>query len=95
VPKFSVHVALMSPEYKPASFAPGDEVPEWAIGQVGDHVLEPEDAAESDGADDQDDAPDPDADGDTDGDDADAPPADDQPDFTAAAPARRGRARKQ
>lgn len=92
MPKFSTHVALMSPEYHAVSFAPGDEVPEWAIDSVGEHVLEPEEAGD---AEDQDDAPDPDADDDTDGDDTDAPPADEQPDFTAAAPARRrGRAQK-
>ena len=42
----------MSPEYQPANFAPGDEVPEWAIDMVGAHVLEPEAAdTESDGSD--------------------------------------------
>ncbi|MFW0772524.1 hypothetical protein ACLRGI_05095 [Paenarthrobacter nitroguajacolicus] len=113
MPKFSTHVALMNPEYQPANFAPGDEVPEWAIDQVGQHVLEPEaadapdvpgftgvpetlaadegeqedsgsDSADSDAADD----------GDSESSD-EAADASDVPDFTAPAPARRGRARKQ
>jgi len=108
MPKFSTHVALMDPEYKPANFAPGDEVPEWAIEQVGAHVLEREEVTESDDAGEAGKAGESEtadeADGQTaddeDGDDADGeddtpPPADEQPDFTAPAPARRGRARKQ
>jgi hypothetical protein len=95
VPKFSTHVALMSPEYKPASFAPGDEVPEWAISQVGEHVLEPEEPADSNDAADPDEQDDEEQEAGDNADGGDARPSDDQPDFTAAAPARRGRARKQ
>lgn len=110
MPKFSTHVALMDPEYKPANFGPGDEVPEWAIEQVGAHVLEPEEIADDDksgesgasaesGAQDQEQGNESGADDESD-DDADdegdtPPPADEQPDFTAPAPARRGRSRKQ
>jgi hypothetical protein len=101
----------MSPEYQPANFAPGDEVPEWALDQVGEHVLVPEAHTESDdsdesgtsdesgsqsqgdGAGDEDPADDEDAEGD--GEDSNPPAADDQPDFTAPAPARRNsRSRK-
>jgi len=94
----------MGPEYRPVSFAPGDDVPEWALDLVGAHVLEPEDT-DDDGAkdesedesqgEDQGDDGDSDADDDSDGEDSTPPPADDQPDFTAPAPARRGRSRKQ
>lgn len=103
VPKFSTHVALMNPEYQPANFAPGDEVPAWALDQVGEHVLAPEEPTESDdsgtsdesGADGQDGADGageegPGDDEDADGEDSTPPAADDQPDFTAPAPARRG-----
>jgi len=100
----------MNPEYRPVSFNPGDKVPEWAVEQVGEHVLEPEETADSDEADSsadsgsQDEEPDGDssgdsgaddgADGDSDGDDSSPPAADEQPDFTAPAAARRGRTRK-
>ena len=96
----------MDPEYKPANFAPGDEVPEWALDQVGDHVLEPEETADADEPDTSDDpgsqeqaddsSGDSGAGDESDADDEDdtPPPADEQPDFTAPAPARRGRARK-
>lgn len=36
---FGVHVALHSPEAESVWFAPGDEVPEWALDLVGDHCL--------------------------------------------------------
>jgi hypothetical protein len=97
----------MNPEYRPVSFNPGDEVPEWAVDQVGDHVLEPEETADSDQTDtfadsglqdqeqDIDSGADDEADGDSDEDDSNPPVADDQPDFTAPAPARRrGRTQK-
>ena len=120
MPKFSTHVALMTPEYQPANFAPGDEVPEWALDQVDQHVLEPEATDASDGDADftgtpappneegtpddsdqenvpadsnQDKAPDDSQDGS--GVAAEATDADEVPDFTAPAPARRGRPRKQ
>lgn len=35
---FAVHVVL-SHEFVAVQFAPGDEVPEWAVGQVGAHCL--------------------------------------------------------
>lgn len=104
MPKFSKHVALMSPEYQAANFAPGDEVPEWALDQVGAHVLEPETSEESDEADDSGDedeasGSEPDSGDDSGQDDGggtgkDPDPADEQPDFTAPAP-RRGRSRTQ
>lgn len=109
MPKFAAHT-FVHDGLTSHSFAPGDEVPEWALEQVGDHVLVPEEKAESEdpgtpadsGAQDQDpgtvdDDPDGDADDDSDGDGEDSTPpaADDQPDFTAPAPARRGRSRKQ
>jgi hypothetical protein len=90
----------MDPSYQPANFKPGDEVPEWAIDQVGDHVLEPEDSIDSDDVDGSEEPDESDQDqGEDSGENADGeddvpPPADDQPDFTAPAPARRGRARK-
>lgn len=97
--KFSTHVALMSPEYQAVSFGPGDEVPEWAVDQVGAHVLEPEETSESDESDDSNESGEQDqesADDEADDEDDNPPPADDeQPDFTAPAPARRGRSRKQ
>lgn len=95
MPKFSKHVALMSPEYQAANFAPGDEVPAWALDQVGDHVLEAEEPADSEDADGSEESEASDQDqGNDSGEDETPPPADDQPDFTAPAPARRGRTRK-
>ena len=92
----------MDPEYKPANFNPGDEVPGWALDQVGAHVLEPEEIAETDESGESETADEPEGQdqGEEDGDDAEGeddtpPPADEQPDFTAPAPARRGRSRKQ
>lgn len=92
----------MNPEYQPANFAPGDEVPEWAIDQVGAHVLEPEDEDGSDHDADQDPGSGNDEeskDSDDGQDDSGYEEADsagnDQPDFTAPAPARRNtRSRK-
>jgi hypothetical protein len=85
----------MNDEYQPVSFAPGDVVPVWALNQVGDHVLEPEDGAKPDGdAADADDAEDPADHADTDADGVEAQASDDQPDFTAPAPRRNSRARK-
>lgn len=104
MPKFAAHT-FVHDGLTSHSFAPGDEVPEWAVGQVGDHVLVPEEKAEADesstpadsGAQDQDpgEGEDGDADADADGEDDTPPPADEQPDFTAPAPVRRGRSRKQ
>lgn len=98
MPKFSTHVALMNPEYQPANFAPGDEVPEWALDQVGEHVLEPESTSESadaDGLDESNPEQGDDAGEDADGEDNDPPPAtDDAPDFTVPAPRRNSRSRK-
>jgi hypothetical protein len=92
----------MSPEYQAVSFGPGDDVPGWAVDQVGAHVLEPEEASEPDESGEAATADEPEGQdqGEEDGDDADGgddtpPPADEQPDFTAPAPARRGRSRKQ
>lgn len=84
MPKFSVHVVLMGPDFRPASFGPGDEVPEWAT--VGEHVLAADDAApesapvesEPESGDD----PEPD------------PVPDEAPDFTAPPPRRNTRSRK-
>jgi hypothetical protein len=106
MPKFSTHVALMNPEYQPANFAPGDEVPDWAIGQVGAHVLEPEaaetgpdesgeDADKDPGLTDDEESKDSDDGDDDSGEESADSAADDQPDFTAPAPARRNaRSRK-
>lgn len=83
LPKFSAHVVMMGPDYRPVSFAPGDEVPEWAT--VGEHVI---------AADEPDSEP-AEVDSDVD-DDPDLNPEavpDDAPDFTAPAP-RRSRSRK-
>ncbi|UUG69969.1 hypothetical protein SEA_ZUCKER_9 [Arthrobacter phage Zucker] len=105
MPKFSKHVALMSPEYKAVSFGPGDDVPEWAVNQVGEHVLEPEEGKDEGPADEAPDftggadtsdgeSEDPAGDDEEAGDEEAEKPADEAPDFTAPAP-RRGRARKQ
>ena len=73
---FTVHT-LVHRDGLPVAFAPGDELPDWAVGKVGDHCLadtgskpRPAPAAES--------TPEP----------ADDKPV---PDFTKPAPARRGR----
>ena len=106
MPKFAAHT-FVHDGLTSHSFDPGDEVPDWALDQVGDHVLVPEEKAkpeESDAPADsgtQDEDPggdsdsDSDAEDDVDGEEDTPPPADDQPDFTAPAPARRGRSRKQ
>lgn len=103
MPKFAAHT-FVHDGLTSHSFAPGDEVPEWALEQVGDHVLVPEEKSDSEdpgtpadsGAQDQDpdEGEDGDADDDSEYEDSTPPPADDQPDFTAPAPARRGRSRK-
>lgn len=86
---FATHVVLMH-EFQAVSFAPGDELPEWAEGMVGAHCLEPELDSEDD------------EDSDADAEEAEseaedsAPAAESAPDFTGATPApRRGRPRKQ
>jgi hypothetical protein len=95
---FAAHVVVHG-DAGPVQFAPGDDLPDWAVGLVGDHVLiiEPEDPAEDalDGA-----ADNPEAEADVAADATDADDTDDEPeassagpDFTAAAP-RRGRTRK-
>lgn len=105
MPKFSCHVVIRR-DLDIFEFAPGDEVPSWAIGNVGAHVLTddtPIDAPDStestadDSPSDQNEAPtneeteaDPQAE---EGDSAE--PADAVPDFTQPAPAKRGRPRKQ
>lgn len=96
MPKFSTHVALMSPDFHAVGFGPGDEVPEWALSQVGAHVLEPEgDAdAEPDTEEDSESGEAPD-DNEADDEGEESTPASDVPDFTAPTPARRGRPRKQ
>lgn len=98
--KFAAHT-MVHDGLTSHSFAPGDELPEWAEGLVGEHVLERQDPADSEDAEgsDESDASDQDQ-GDDSGEDADGEskdqdPADDQPDFTAPAPARRrGRTQK-
>lgn len=105
MPKFSCHVVIRR-DLDIVGFAPGDEVPSWAIGNVGAHVLTgdtPNAAPDSTEltADDspsvQDEASaneeteaDPQAE---EGDAAES--ADAVPDFTQPAPAKRGRPRKQ
>lgn len=79
---FAVHTVVHRDGF-PVFFTPGDELPEWAEGVVGDHVL----TADSKPAP-KDDETDDEA-------DEDSTPASDVPDFTAPAPARRGRPRKQ
>jgi hypothetical protein len=99
----STYVSLWGEASELVTLTPGDELPGWAVGRVGEHCLVP--AADSedseDSAEDQDPA-DSDADGETDDEDRDEtedadgeePAATDAaPDFTAAVP-RRGRSRK-
>lgn len=73
---------MMGPDYRPVSFAPGDEVPEWAT--VGEHVVAADEPApesvEVEPEGDEDPEPDP------------AP--DEAPDFTAPPPRRNTRSRK-
>lgn len=78
--KFTVHTAVHG-ERGTEFFKPGDEVPEWAVGKVGDHVT---DAGRTE----------PEADMDEDSTEADADKAEDTkaPDFTA--PRRQTRARR-
>jgi hypothetical protein len=110
------HVSLWGESGELVTLAPGDALPDWADGRVGEHCLAAvaESFAERDDADDTDvdadadakadgEAEDPDAVTDGNDEESDIPedaedpesaPADEVPDFTAAAP-RRGRARKQ
>jgi len=47
MPKFVVHVALRDPNgYDVSQFAPGDVLPDWAVGLVGDHCLDSAEVAE-------------------------------------------------
>lgn len=81
---FAVHTVVHR-DGSPVFFTPGDELPEWAEGSVGDHVLsadskpkrEPKGGTKDDGADE----------------DGGSTPASNVPDFTTAT--RRGRPRKQ
>lgn len=43
---FATHVVLMR-NFEAVVFTPGDELPEWAIGQVGAHCLEAETGTEA------------------------------------------------
>lgn len=75
--KFAVHT-IVHRDGMPVAFAPGDELPGWAEGMVGDHCLTSEEAKPAKAV-----RADPKRD--------EAEPA--GPDFTAPAP-RRGRPRK-
>ena len=76
---FAAHV-IVHGESGPVQFAPGDEVPEWADGLVGDHVLtEPQ--SEEPAVEESTDA--------TGGEDLE--PVDAAPDFTGAKPQTRTR----
>ncbi|MFF1382775.1 hypothetical protein ACFVWT_04335 [Arthrobacter sp. NPDC058288] len=95
---FATHVVLMR-DFQAVAFAPGDELPEWAEGKVGDHCLVPEpEASDADGSGTQDAAEDEDPAEDQTDSETDEPesedepqaPAADVPDFTAPAPVRRG-----
>lgn len=96
----TAHVSLWAENGALVNLAPGDELPEWAEGKVGDHCLtlpteaiaEPEVESENPEAEN--------ADPDDEGDAEDAPASEvkgakptEAPDFTAPAP-RRGRPRK-
>ncbi|SEI44796.1 hypothetical protein SAMN04487917_101345 [Arthrobacter sp. yr096] len=43
---FAEHVVVMR-DFTAVTFKPGDELPDWAVGLVGDHCLVPEVAEES------------------------------------------------
>lgn len=92
---FATHVVLMR-NFEAVVFTPGDELPEWAIGQVGAHCLEADTdiKAEADPAPAEPEGADPEG---TEPKDEDAAPVKPRtagaPDFTSAAP-RRGRPRK-
>ena len=105
MPKFSCHVVIRR-DLDIFEFAPGDEIPSWAIGNVGAHVLADDtseavpDSTESTAGNspsDQDEASaDEEMEADTQAEEGDAAePADAVPDFTQPAPAKRGRPRKQ
>ncbi|MDN4644928.1 hypothetical protein [Arthrobacter sp. PsM3] len=95
----NAHVTLWGPDGALASLAPGDELPDWAEGKVGDHCLVPDSPADALVPDaDEDSEVDSDLDPETESDeserDDEEPEAlDAVPNFTAAAP-RRGRTRK-
>lgn len=40
MPKFNAYVSVYKDPAEHVEFAPGDEVPDWALDKVGDHVLE-------------------------------------------------------
>lgn len=46
--KFNAHVAVHKNHVETVWFAPGDTVPDWALGLVGDHVLEGNESDEVD-----------------------------------------------
>lgn len=92
---FATHVVLMR-DFQAVSFAPGDELPEWAEGLVGAHCLEPEDGTDAD-TEDADEDQDPETESEEKSADDEEPSAapTDAPDFTAPAPVRRrGRTQK-
>jgi len=92
MPKITKHVPVRR-GFETVWLKPGDDLPDWAEGMVGDHALDAEVAAEPT-ADESSQSPDADADSDKDtGGQAD-PAAEPAPDFTKPAPAKRSRARK-
>lgn len=40
MPKFNAYVSVYKDHAEHVEFAPGDEVPDWALDKVGDHVIE-------------------------------------------------------
>lgn len=97
MPKFTANVHVHG-ENGPVFFEEGDELPDWAVGLVGAHVLESEPEADSDEEADKGDPKkvadeEPETDPEEDPEDEPEAAKADAPDFTAAAP-RRGRARK-
>lgn len=96
---FAVHT-IVHRDGSTVAFAPGDELPEWAVAKVGPHCLSVDAESEplSGGADDTEDTPAAESAASEDPEESEptGEPIADVPDFTGSAPApRRGRPRKQ
>ncbi|MFS0718861.1 hypothetical protein ABC337_05010 [Arthrobacter sp. 1P04PC] len=92
------HVSIWGEAGELVVLAPGDELPDWAVSRVGEHCLVPgaEPEGEAEGEESEADPAEASTEdgGSAEDDAAESEASDEQPNFTAPAPARRGRPRK-
>jgi len=88
----NTHVSIWGEAGELVVLAPGDDLPDWAVGRVGEHCLVPGADPEGEPDGEKSEAV-PEETAEEDG-ASDSEPADESLDFTKPAPARRGRPRK-